>query len=369
MIVVFVLQKKKNSLNMLFKLHKKVKDNNLQLFLIPFSFIYYVIIKLKNFLYTNKFLKRKKTSIQTICIGNASVGGNGKTPISIYLASNLNQTYNKIGILSRGYGGYSFRSPHIVSCADSGKTISDEVMLFRKNLSDSNFIVTTANRIKGVDLLKSLGVNLCIMDDGLQHLKIKPNISICLIDVEDFDHYNNFPITSIMPHGILRENFRDTLSRTDRVVFIKRDVYTDSDQKNLNLFVKKWNITSYSALNILPDIVLNIDEKSQLESSINEQVIALSSIAKPEIFHNNLEKMRYKIKKSYTFPDHYNFKNEDILKITKENPNTIVVCTEKDLVKIKELESQYSNFFYLKQKVIELSNPKEELFSWIKSKI
>ena len=70
--------------------------------LFPVAVLNYLFQLTRSFLYANNFFKTHQTKINTICIGNLSLGGTGKTPLVKFLIQRLSKKIN-ISVLSRGY--------------------------------------------------------------------------------------------------------------------------------------------------------------------------------------------------------------------------------------------------------------------------
>ena len=72
--------------------------------LLPFSWLFSVLITLRRWLYLAGFFKQHQLPVPVIVVGNVMVGGVGKTPITIALVQHLTAQGWSVGVLSRGYG-------------------------------------------------------------------------------------------------------------------------------------------------------------------------------------------------------------------------------------------------------------------------
>lgn len=346
-------------------------ESKLSLVLTPISLIYFIITQVRYELYRKGIFKRHTPKIRTICIGNISLGGNGKTPVTLYLATMLMQHKYKISILSRGHGGLAFKSPHLISKFDAAEITGDESIIYRDkfNQIDSTkdiHVVVSKDRIKGINLLNSIGTSLILLDDGYQHFRIKPQISLCLIDINDADLYLKNPIFSIFPSGVFREHPASGLKRADRIVFIKRGVLSEIDKANIIQITQKFEIKKYSTLLIKSDCLKDgYNDNIITHPRESTEIVTLTSIAKPRSFNNNLESLGYKIKKSYIYPDHYNFSETEVRTIFQQNQGITIICTYKDLVKIKPWIDQAGRLFYLDQKIEDLNTGEDNLLEWL----
>ena len=99
--------------------------------LFPFSAVYYGITLTRNFLYNNDILKSKSYDVPVICIGNLSVGGTGKSPMTEYVTRLLVEQY-RVATLSRGYGRTT-KGYREVSSDDIAKEVGDEPLQFARS--------------------------------------------------------------------------------------------------------------------------------------------------------------------------------------------------------------------------------------------
>jgi tetraacyldisaccharide 4'-kinase len=150
--------------------------------LIIISLIYGLITFIRNLLFDNNILKSEKFSIPIISVGNITVGGTGKTPHIEYLINLLKDEF-KVATLSRGYKrttkGYILANNNSTS-----KDIGDEPRQIKQKYKNAIEVVVDENRARGIKniLLQKAQTEVILLDDAFQHRKVKPNISILLID-------------------------------------------------------------------------------------------------------------------------------------------------------------------------------------------
>ena len=119
--------------------------------LLPFSFIYGSITAIRNLLFDYGIFKSQSYRIPIICIGNLSVGGEGKTPHTQYIINLLKKDY-KVTILSRGYGRKTSILQYVETTSDSLQ-VGDEPLQLKKN-NPNCLVVVEKNRNKGIKLCK-----------------------------------------------------------------------------------------------------------------------------------------------------------------------------------------------------------------------
>ena len=237
--------------------------------------------------------KEIEFGIPIISVGNIIVGGSGKTPVTIKLASK----YENACVILRGYGRDS-KGLFVVSLngkiLEDVKTSGDEAMLLANSLPKATIIVSE-NRIKAILKAKELGCKIIFLDDGFSKYQIsKFNI---LLRPKD-EPTNIF----CLPSGGYRE---------------PKGFYAQAD-------IELIEGTDFKR-------VINI-KKDGIISKLPTKTILITAISKPKRLLEYLPKDI----KMISFPDHYTFTKEDILKIQEENKDFSFVTTGKDFVKLKE---------------------------------
>lgn len=237
--------------------------------------------------------KEIQFGIPIISVGNIIVGGSGKTPITIKLASN----YDNACVILRGYGRAS-KGLFVISqngkILEDVKVSGDEAMLLANSLAKATIIVSE-NRVKAIQKAKELGCKIVFLDDGFSKYQIsKFNI---LLRPKD-EPTNIF----CLPSGGYRE---------------PKGFYAQADIELLENSDFKRVITI---------------KKDGIESSVPIRTILITAISKPKRLLEYLPKDIEMI----SFPDHYDFTQEDISKIQENYKDYSFVTTGKDFVKLKK---------------------------------
>lgn len=186
----------------------------LRLFLLPFSLLYGLVIRLRNLLFDLKILPSSAYKLPLISVGNLSTGGTGKTPHVEYLINLLSDTYN-VCTLSRGYGrktsGFRIAQPQ-----DHAGTIGDEPAQFYKKFLKLT-VAADENRRNGINKLLTLrpDTDVILLDDAFQHRYVKPGMSILLTD-----YHKLYTKDYLLPFGTLRES-RKGAKRANIIVITK----------------------------------------------------------------------------------------------------------------------------------------------------
>lgn len=323
--------------------------------LFPFAIIYSIIANLRNFLFDKNIFKSKKfDQIKVITIGNLSVGGTGKTPHTEKVVSLLKNN-NKIAVLSRGYKrktkGFLYVNPN-----DNYLNTGDEPLQISQKFEDIT-VAVCENRRFGIDkIIKDNNVKYIILDDGFQHRRVKPNISILLTE------YNSpFFKDFFLPVGFLRDN-RKEYKRADIIIVTKcsdniKKEDIDSFTKKLN---PKFNQKIFFSKIIYSELENLYNKNLKKEINRNTTILLLSGIAKTQYLYNYIKKHYSSDIINIEYSDHKNFTKQDIEKIISTyekitNKNKIIITTEKDSIRLKktDINSEIQNIIFVQKIKIE----------------
>jgi tetraacyldisaccharide 4'-kinase len=283
--------------------------------LLPFSIVWILLSLIKK-----NFVKRYKSHLKVICIGNLSIGGTGKTPFSIQTYKILKILGYKPVFLTRGYRGLT-KGPILVNKSHNHKDVGDEALL----LSKVGTTIVSSNRCIGAKYIENLKKNydIIIMDDGLQNYQLEQDIKLLLIDKKLL-----FGNGYCIPAGPLRQTITQGLKKIDAIIFTG-----DGDTKDINL----------NFINNIQNFDTKLEIKNTFKTKQNN-FLAFCALGNPIKFFNTLKKNNFKIVLTKSFPDHYEYKNKDIntLKEEADNRNLKLITTEKDYVKIDDKENEIS---------------------------
>ncbi len=285
--------------------HSWYKQSKITFFLKPLSWLFCYIVWLRKNLYQFNILKSYRLNVPVIIVGNITVGGNGKTPLVIWLADKLKQSGYRPGIISRGYGGLAKKWPQQVRPDSDPLVVGDEAIVISRRTSCP--MAVGPNRVEtGRALVKYSNCDIVISDDGMQHYRLKRDIEIAVVN-----NSSKFGNGFCLPAGPLRE----PISRLELVDFI---VSNGGDNKDTyNMWYKGNTLHS-----------LRANETINLTEFENKNVHAVAAIANPEQFFLNLQKYNIELIK-HVFLDHYSFSAKDLL----FDDDLPIIMTEKDAVK------------------------------------
>jgi tetraacyldisaccharide 4'-kinase len=305
------------------------------------TYPYSAVLNTRNILYKNGVVKSTRLPIKVISIGNITTGGTGKTPLVEFMARNLLEKNKKVAILSRGYGGND-------PLQKNNDNVNDECIILRENLQDVP-VFAGKDRVKnGERAIMDYDVDCLILDDGFQHLKLKRDLDIVVID-----SLNPFGGENLIPRGSLREPLK-SLGRAD--LFIISHCNQSREQNIKSIYTKLNHVNNDAPVCESihrPVHIENITDGSILEPEwLNgKRIYGLSAIGNPESFTYTLKGLGADLIKHRKFHDHHNYNKEEIIDIISEakllNADAIVV-TQKDIVKIRNMDIKGFNILSLK---------------------
>jgi tetraacyldisaccharide 4'-kinase len=309
------------------------------------SLIYGAAVRARHLLYNSGILKTKRLPCKVISVGNITVGGSGKTPMTMHLAGILKKMGLRVVVLSRGYKR-SGRGFAVVS--DGEKTYlgpheaGDEPYLMALRLKGIPVIVG-GDRVKsGLHAVSKFSPHVIILDDGFQHIRLDRDLDIVLLDSK-----GGFGNSYLLPRGILREPV-GALARADLVMVKAKGPPAQPPSEPIEkLFISEPIEEPFiqglrrpvRKFSYRPRGVFDIKDNAGKEAGYlrGKKVIALSGIADPDSFLKTLEEAGAVIIKTITYPDHYWYTRPDIDGIVEQAKNEaveLVVTTEKDAVKL-----------------------------------
>ena len=289
--------------------------------------------------------KSRALPCAVISVGNITAGGTGKTPMTICLAKLLNSRGYKVVVISRGYGGTK-EAGGIVSngyriAMDAG-TAGDEPYMMAVKLHGVPVLVGKDRFRLGILAVKRFDAKIVILDDGFQHIRLKRNLDILLLDAKQ-----PFGNGYLLPRGMLRESLRQ-LARADAFVLTRsQPALSAPDQHVIDRLSGKSPVFRCAHI---PEVVTRIPSDNWLPGNLRKikdrlapaflkgrKVFAFSGIAQNESFFKMVQSLGCKIRGMLTFSDHHKYTDEDfktICQTAKRAGADALLTTEKDYVRI-----------------------------------
>jgi tetraacyldisaccharide 4'-kinase len=326
-------------------------DKLLLLCLTPFAWLYSSALRLRALLYRVGLFKTLRLPRPVIAIGNITVGGTGKTPVTAYIARLLLRQGYRVAVLSRGYGGSLEGQTCVVS---DGATImlsagecGDEPFLLASTLPGLLVIIGPDRYAAGLMAMQQLSPDVFLLDDGFQHLRLHRDLNILL---QDFSRPFGNGLT--LPAGILREPAA-AARRADLVIFTRAPEGAATPKA---VSGTPACVSSHTLADLLP-----LSGGVSLPfSGCTGTVLAFAGIADPESFFAGLRNEGLNLAGCLSFPDHADYTKErchEIAETMKSCGAEYLVTTEKDGVKLKNLAREYASRTLLARLELTLEHP------------
>lgn len=305
--------------------------------LYPFSLLFGLISRIRNFLFDKECLKSTAFATPTICVGNLTVGGTGKTPHTEYIISLLQDEW-KTGMLSLGYKRKT-KGFQLANEKSDASAIGDEPFQIYQKFPKIR-VAVDEKRVHGVEKLLTLfpDLEVFVLDDALQHRQIRPGFSILLTD-----YARLYTRDFYLPSGRLRESKKGS-KRADIIVVTKcPDNISQEEmltigaeiepQKSQTLFFSTYQY------NDLKPVFSNTVTINTVDKLLKDKgVLVMAGIVSPQPIIDYLKQYTSRIETLF-FPDHHNFTEKDMDVLCKKfnSMNTtenIIVVTEKDAARL-----------------------------------
>jgi tetraacyldisaccharide 4'-kinase len=327
----------------------------LRLLLLPFGSLYGIVAILRNWLYTRKILKSEAIPVASICVGNLSTGGTGKTPLVDYLISHFEARQKKVATLSRGYGRKT-TGARIAVDNDGAGEIGDEPAMYRARHPKLT-VAVAERRVEGVKILLKAqpDTELILLDDAFQHRAVQAGLSLLVTE-----YSRPFFKDYMLPAGNLREP-RIGRRRADAVVVSKCPNLNETEKQNFTRALKMGSKPVFFA-RIAYDELVGFEPQTVKQNPKN--VLLITGIGNPESLVTHLEKS-YRVS-HMNFPDHHVYTAQDIQRIHEKFDNfasldKIIVTTEKDAMRIRGIHtlSDYAEYWFFQPIQIEIEKENE----------
>lgn len=296
--------------------------------LLPLSWLFSLGVWVRDLAYRAGLLRTDRAAVPVVSVGNLSVGGTGKTPMTLWLARQLRELGFRVAIVLRGYGGSATTATLVSEGAGplvSASLAGDEAVMLARCFDGP--IWTAPQRIDGVRAAEKLGCDVVVLDDGFQHRALHRDFDLVLIG--QHGHH-------LLPAGPLREGL-GALARADAVALVcKSDA--DEGQGAPTLAIPAG----------LPVFLVRFAAQSLLESHAGQwhelpvntlagrQIAAVCGIAQPGAFYDTVRQWEGQIEEIFEYPDHHQYSEADWQQLLRRTRDIdLIVTTEKDLVKLE----------------------------------
>jgi len=294
-------------------------ESPLWLLLLPLSWLYGLVSGVIRLGYRLGIKKAWRAPVPVAVVGNLTAGGNGKTPVAIWLVEQLQQHGIKAGVVSRGYGGKASHYPLLLTAHTTTDEAGDESVLIYQRTGAP--VAVSPNRSEAVQaLLAAHDLQIIITDDGLQHYRLARDVEIVVID-----GVRRFGNGWWLPAGPMRER-ASRLKSVDAVI--------------VNGGVPR---AGEIPMQLRPGMAVNLKTGEKRSVSLLTDVVAMAGIGHPPRFFATLESCGVQPVKTVALGDHQALSAADVQALATHKQT--LVMTEKDAVKCRAFAEE--NWWYL----------------------
>ena len=293
----------------------------------PIAILLGFILRLRHFLYDRNLLHAHRAGLPTIAIGNLSLGGSGKTPMTEYLIRILSKRY-RVGVLSRGYGRKT-KGFRWVEMQDSSASAGDEPIQIKRKFPEIH-VAVCEDRLAGLEKMqRESRIDLVILDDALQHRPLIPDIRLLLTTAQ-----RPFWKDALFPVGRLRD--LTTRAYTAHAWIITKCNPEDEDRLRSEALSQQSN----PFIPVFSSSITYGEVEAPLNKTNNpiRRVVGVAGLADSSAFRAFLEE-QYELVEFVDFRDHHEFSQREIERLWKRQHNfaDAIMTTEKDWMRIASL--------------------------------
>ena len=294
-------------------------ESPLWLLLLPLSWLYGLVSGIIRLLYRLGLKRAWRAPVPVVVVGNLTAGGNGKTPVVIWLVEQLQKRGIRPGVVSRGYGGKAAHYPLLLTPDTTTAEAGDEpVLIYQRTGAPVAVSPVRSDAVQA--LLAEHDVQIIITDDGLQHYALARDKEIVVID-----GVRRFGNGWWLPAGPMRER-ASRLKSVDAVI-VNGGVAQPGE----------------IPMQLQPGMAINLLTGERQAVSRLPALVAMAGIGHPPRFFATLEQCGARLEKRVPLADHQALVAEQVDALTKSGQTLIM--TEKDAVKCRAFAKE--NWWYL----------------------
>jgi tetraacyldisaccharide 4'-kinase len=296
--------------------------------LTPLSWLFGAATGARNFLFDLGLLRAHPLGLPAVSVGNVSVGGTGKTPVSAWVAAQLREMGARPAILLRGYG--------------------DDEPLVHARLNPGMPVIANPDRVAAAAEAKAQGATVLVLDDAFQHRRAARDLDLVLVAAEQGEAHR------LLPAGPLREG-RRALRRAQLVIVTRKSTTLAEAERVAAAWTGFAGAPPTAVLALNPGPLQPLDPSGAslpLGTLAGKRVLAISAIGAPAAFEAQLRAAGAEVE-SAAYPDHHAFGAGEVATLVRRAGVTdLTICTLKDAVKLGPLwPRQAPGVWYLSQAV------------------
>lgn len=294
-------------------------ESPLWLLLLPLSWLYGLVSGIIRLFYSLGIKRAWRAPVPVVVVGNLTAGGNGKTPVVIWLVEQLQKRGIRPGVVSRGYGGKAAHYPLLLTTETTTAEAGDEpVLIFQRTGAPVAVSPVRSDAVQA--LLAGHAVQIIITDDGLQHYALARDKEIVVID-----GVRRFGNGWWLPAGPMRE-------RASRLKSVDAVIVNGDEAKSGEI-----------PMRLLPGMAVNLVTGERRPVAELPSLVAMAGIGHPPRFFATLEQCGARLEKRVPLADHQALVAEQVEALTA--PGQTLIMTEKDAVKCRAFAKD--NWWYL----------------------
>ncbi len=297
--------------------------------LTPLSWLFRLASGTRNALFDLGVLRAHRLALPSVSVGNVSVGGTGKTPVSAWIARELVALGAKPAIVMRGYG-------------------ADEPLVHRQ-LNPDVPVIVNADRVAGTEAAARGGATVVVLDDAFQHRRARRDVDLVLIAAEQGGAHR------LLPAGPLREG-RGALRRATCVIVTRKSASLATAEQVAAEWTAFAGAPSTAIVALQPGALVDALDPATPPQPVStlagSRVLAISAVGAPDAFENQLVALGATVT-SASYPDHHAYTAQDAAGLAARSGHVgRAICTLKDAVKLAPLWPRIGpQLWYLSQAV------------------
>lgn len=301
----------------------------------PLGFLYEKAAGLKNVLYENAYLKSVKLDVPVVSLGNLTMGGTGKTPLTHFCLQHYARRKLKAAVVSRNYRAEVKTMAKVdLSSPRAAAFFGDEPVLLAQTNPTAEFFVGPEKYKTAEWAAQQTKPDVLLIDDGFQHRQLQRDLDLVILDATE-------PLSGYqcLPEGRAREPWSG-LGRADAFLISKVNLssqtYVEQLQKKLRPFGKPIFLFDFR----IGSFYEMASGKRWSTAARKEKAMLVSGIARPDVFEKSLHSFSLQVKEHARYRDHHAYTALDVESILRRWQNAgqpLLVTTEKDCVKLRSL--------------------------------
>lgn len=279
--------------------------------LLPGEALFRAGVAVRHQAYDRGLLSRESGAIPVVSVGNLSVGGTGKTPLSSWLVQKIAGQGERPALVARGYG-------------------RDEMLLHRR-WTPSVPVIADPDRREGVREAARRGATVAVLDDGFQHRRLAREVDVVLVAVEE-----GLP-GALLPRGPFREP-ASALARADALVVTRKVGTAEAALGLAGELRRRFPGAPTLSVYLAPGSLRRLSAGTVPElSPPSGPVTVATAVARPEAVRSSVQAAGHQVRSLEAFPDHHEFTTNDLDRLLERSGGGAIVVTEKDAVKLEGL--------------------------------